>query len=149
MVDDTRNMSSPRTRTTILLLVSDPLVRAVTKEALEKEGYTVVAVRDLGGAVDSIEDIPPDLLITRLYVDNIPGYEAARYLRRKRPGMRVLIMSGVLDDDRLATREAVEGFEIFPKPYSASEFLERVKEVLAKPRALGRSAMPGSTATSS
>ena len=33
---------------TILLLVSDPIVRSVLKETLEHEGYTVVAAGDLG-----------------------------------------------------------------------------------------------------
>jgi CheY-like chemotaxis protein len=124
-------MVNPAAKTTILLLVSDPLVRAVTQETLQQAGYTVLAARDLGAAVDWIRDIPPDLLITRLYVDNLPGHQAAKYLRTKRPGMRVLIMSGLLDDDRLATREMLDGFEIFPQPYKTSEFLERVREVLA------------------
>jgi CheY-like chemotaxis protein len=33
---------------TILLLVSDPIVRFILKETLEHEGYTVVAAGDLG-----------------------------------------------------------------------------------------------------
>jgi len=131
------SMIKAEAKTTILLLASDPLVRAVTQETLENEGYTVLAARDLAAAVDCIRDVPPDLLITRLYVDNMPGHQAARYLRTKRPGMPVLIMSGLLDDDRLATREALAGFEVFPKPYSPSEFLEVVKEVLARPRTPG------------
>jgi CheY-like chemotaxis protein len=38
-------------KTTILLLVSDPVVRSVLKETLEREGYTVLATGDLGHAV--------------------------------------------------------------------------------------------------
>jgi len=121
-------------QTTILLLVSDQLLRVVTQETLEQGGYFVVPVGDLGTAVDRMKEIPPDLLITRIFVANMPGHQAAKYLRTKRPKMRVLIMGGMLKDDRLANREALEGFEVFPKPYSASEFLEKVKEVLDKPR---------------
>jgi DNA-binding NtrC family response regulator len=121
-------------QTTILLLVSDQLVRAVTQETLENEGYLVLATGDLGSAVERLKEIAPDLLITRLYVSNLPGHQAAKYLRTKRPEMRVLIMSGLLDDDRLIDRAALEGFEVFPKPYSASEFLEKVRETLSKPR---------------
>jgi DNA-binding NtrC family response regulator len=121
-------------QTTILLLVSDPLVRAVTQETLEQQGYFVVSSGDLGGAVDWLKQLQPALLITRIYVERMPGHMAAKYLQTKRPEMRVLIMSGLLDDERLANQESIAGFEIFPKPYSAAEFLQKVRDVLAKPR---------------
>jgi hypothetical protein len=46
-----------------------------------------------------------------------------------------------MDDDRLRNREELQGFEVFPKPYPAAELLQKVKEVLNKPRPLvgGRS----------
>ena len=130
----------PPAQTTILLLVSDQLIRAVTQETLESAGYLVLATGDLGAAVDQLREIAPDLLITRIFVSNLPGHQAAKYLRTKRPEMRVLIMSGFLEDDRLTDREALEGFDVFPKPYSASEFLEKVRETLSKPRGQATSA---------
>ena len=42
-------------KTTILLLVSDPVVRSILKETLEREGYTVMATGDLGQAVDRLQ----------------------------------------------------------------------------------------------
>jgi DNA-binding NtrC family response regulator len=123
----------PPSQTTILLLAGDQLVRAVTREVLEQAGYTVLAAGDLGTAVDWIRDVPPDLLITRTFVQTMPGHQAAKYLCTKCAHMRVLIMGGMLADDRLANREALAGFEVFPRPYSASEFLEKVKEMLSKP----------------
>jgi DNA-binding NtrC family response regulator len=124
----------PPAETTILLLVSDQLVRTVMQETLEKGRYFVVPAADLGAAVDRLRETPADLLITRIFVSNLPGHEAANYLRTKCPKMRVLMVGGLLDDERLATREALAGFEIFPKPYSADQLLEKVKEVLSKPR---------------
>jgi CheY-like chemotaxis protein len=120
--------------TTILLLVSDPLVRCVLKETLEQEGYMVHATGDLGQAVDRLKECTPDLLITRTYVQSMPGHEAAMYLLTKCPTMKVLMLGGLLDDDRLRNREALQGFEVFPKPYSTAEMLLQVKHVLNKPR---------------
>lgn len=121
-------------KSTILLLVSDPLMRSVLKETLEHEGYTVLATGDLGSAVDRMEEVPPDLLIIRNYVEGLPGHDAAVYLRSKHVKMKVLIVGGLLDDDRLELRESLQGFEVFPKPYGAAELLQKVKEVLASPR---------------
>jgi DNA-binding response OmpR family regulator len=119
---------------TILLLASDPLVRSVLKETLANEGYTVLATGDLGNAVDRMEEIAPDLLIIRGYVEGLPGHDAAVYLHTKQVNMKVLIVGGLIDDDRLNLRESLAGFEVFPKPYGAAELLEKVKEVLTKPR---------------
>jgi len=125
---------SPLMKTTILLLVSDPVVRLVLQETLEQAGYTVLATADLGQAVDRLKEIAPDLLIIRSYVDGLPGYDAAVYLRTKCVKMKVLFVGGLLDDDRLQVREGLQGFAVFPKPYSAAELLEKVKEVLMQPR---------------
>jgi CheY-like chemotaxis protein len=121
-------------KSTILLLVSDPVVRSVMKEVLEHAGYTVIATGDLGNAVDRLKELEPDLLITRTYVEGLTGHDAAKYLRMKCLKMKVLIVGGLLQDDRLELRESLEGFEVFPKPYKASDLLHKVKEVLAKPR---------------
>ncbi len=121
-------------KSTILLLASDPVVRNVMKETLEHEGYTVLATGDIGNAVDRLKEVQPDLLIVRTYVEGLSGHDAAMYLRTKCQKMKVLIVGGLLDDDRLQYRETLHGFEVFPKPYQAAEMLQKVKEVLAKPR---------------
>ena len=83
-------------KSTILLLASDPVVRSVMKETLEHEGYTVLATGDLGNAVDRLKEVQPDLLITRTYVEGLPGHDAAKYLRSKSPKMKVLIVGGLM-----------------------------------------------------
>ena len=69
-------------KTTVVLLVSDPLVRSVLQETLEDEGYMVRATGDLGQAVDRLKESVADLLITRTYVESMPGHEAAMYCLR-------------------------------------------------------------------
>ena len=116
----------------ILLLVSDSLMLAVMQETLEREGYLVFPAGELGTAVKWLNDSTPDLLITRTYVSGMPGHEAAKYLRNKCPHMRVLMVGGLLEDDRLKYRMALERFEVFPKPYTSAQLIEKVKEVLGK-----------------
>ena len=120
-------------KSTILLLVSDPLVRSVLEETLARAGYTVVASSNLGQAVDLLKRCRPDLLITRTYVDGLPGHDAAIYLRGKCVTMSVLMVGGLLDDERLKHRAGLQGFEVFPKPYAAAELLQKVKDILSKP----------------
>ncbi len=115
---------------TILLLVSDPLMRTIFDETLQRAGYLVVAAGDVGSAVDRLKEMRPDLLIIRPYISSMPGHMAADYLRTKCPGLPVMIVAGLMDDDRIHVQNAVEDFYVFPKPFPASEFLDKVKEVL-------------------
>jgi DNA-binding NtrC family response regulator len=114
----------------ILLLGSEPVLRAVMKEVLEQAGQVVLSTGNLGSAVDMLADCRVDLLITHPYVDSIAGHEAAKYLRGKNPQMGVLLVAGLLDDDRLRYREDLAGFDVFPTPFTAAQLVEKVEEVL-------------------
>jgi DNA-binding NtrC family response regulator len=118
------------THKTILLLTSDQHLLTVTREILAREGYFVFPSHDLAAALDHLKESRVDLLITRSSISSMTGHDAAKYLRTKCPGMRVLIIGGLLADDRLHHRATLEGFEVFPKPYAARDFIEKVKEVL-------------------
>ena len=115
---------------TILLLASDQGIRSVIEKALELAGYTVLTAVDVGAAEDLLQQYKFDLLIVRPYTESVSGHDAAMYLRLKSPGIPVLIVAGMLDDVDLETREAVQNFYIFPKPFSSVELVSRVKEVL-------------------
>jgi len=133
-VTEDPRMTDPRKdlNVSILLVASDPLVRKVIADALDREGYVVVEAGDLGVAVDRLKEFPPDLLIVRPYLESISGHDAALYLRKLRPGLPVLLLGGMPDDSAIQDREFVQGFEIFPKPFPPSEMLEKVKDVLLK-----------------
>jgi DNA-binding response OmpR family regulator len=116
----------------ILLLVSPPVLRLVIKETLQHQGYTVFDAGDLGTAVDKLKDFKPDLLIVSPYVEDISGYDAANFLRTKLPGLPVLMMGGLMDDDRIQNRLTLKGFEVFPKPFTAADLLQKVQDALHK-----------------
>ena len=113
-----------------MLLGSEPVRQSVIREALEGAGYLVLAANNLGSAVTMLADCPADLLITHPYVAEIPGHEAAKYLRAKNPGMAVLLVAGFLDDDRIRNSAVLERYEIFPPPFTAAQLVEKVREIL-------------------
>jgi DNA-binding NtrC family response regulator len=119
--------------TTILLLISEPLVRLVIQEVLERGGYLVMGTGDLGTAVDRIGECRPDLLIISPYVETITGHQAAKYLQSRCPKMHVLMVAGLLADDRVQYRAELDKVEIFPKPFTGSQLLQKVEEVLSQP----------------
>jgi DNA-binding response OmpR family regulator len=115
---------------TILMLVSDPLMRTILHETLEHAGYFVMAAGNVGAAVDRLKKMRPDLLIVRPYIDSMSGHMAAQYLRTRCPGLPVLMVDGLIDDDRIGVHSQIEDFHIFPKPFGRDELLQNVKDVL-------------------
>jgi DNA-binding NtrC family response regulator len=122
--------------TTILLLISEPLVRVVIQEFLERAGYLVMATGDLGAAVERIGEATPDLLILSPYVESITGHQAAKYLQSRCLSMRILMVAGMLADDRLQYRAELDKVEIFPKPFTGPELLQKVERILNEPKVL-------------
>jgi DNA-binding response OmpR family regulator len=118
----------------ILLLDSESVMRAGLRDALEDAGYLVVTASDLGEAVDRLAEMRPDLLITRPFINSMPGRTAAEYLRGKQNGLPILIVAGFMDDDRVRVQNEVETFYTFPKPYSREELVAKVRDVLVAVR---------------
>jgi len=40
-------------------------------------------------------------------------------------------VAGLIDDDRLEIRVELQGFKIFPRPFTAAQLLAEVKQVLS------------------
>jgi len=125
---------------TVLILDSEPSMQACLRDALNDAGYLVVTSGDLGEAVDRLKEMRPDLLITRPYINSMPGRMAADYLRGRRPGLPVLIVAGFMDEDRLNDENAIGEFFVFPKPFTRAELLSMVKDILEKIRTHARGA---------
>jgi len=118
------------TKATILLLSSEPQIRAALRDALANAGYLVLPARDLGEAVDALSRGPVDLLVTHPYIASMPGNQAAKYLRQRDNKMAVLIMAGLLDDDRYMYRAQLENFSVFPPPVTSAQLIAEVQKIL-------------------
>src|SRR5579883_3301764 len=115
---------------TILVLDSDPVMSAVLREALDAAGYLVISAHDLGAAVDRLDEVEPDLLIVRPYINSMPGFLAADYLRTKHPGLPVLVVAGFMNDDRVNVQNSIRQFHVFPESFEREQLLAIIKSIL-------------------
>ena len=104
---------------------------AALEDALASAGFLVITAKDLGEALDRLNEARPDLLIIRPYIDSMPAQIAVPNLRRRHHGLPVLIVSGLLDDDRVNDQIAIGEVHVFPKPFTRQELLAKVREVLS------------------
>lgn len=79
---------------TILLIEDEKIVRTVIRRFLEKDGHTVIEAEDgkIGLRVFKANDV--DLTITDIIMPNSEGIETIANLRKEKPGMPIIAMSG-------------------------------------------------------
>jgi two-component system cell cycle sensor histidine kinase/response regulator CckA len=123
----------PATKETILLVDDEQSVRAIVVKILRRAQYNVLEAES-GEAALRISDSHPakiDLLISDMYMPGLRGPEVALALAPKRPGLRVLFMSGYADQD---SRSGVPvGANFLNKPFSGKELAAAVEAVLNGP----------------
>jgi len=122
-------------KTTILLVDDEQSVRSIVMKILQRAKYKVLEAEN-GEAAIRISDSHPDkidLLISDMYMPGLRGPEVAQALAPKRPGLRVLFMSGYAEKD---SRAGVPfGANFLNKPFSGKELAAKVVEALKGPTA--------------
>jgi two-component system cell cycle sensor histidine kinase/response regulator CckA len=121
---------------TVLLVEDEDAVRATAKEALESHGYRVIEGRDGVDALDvaCAHQGEIHLLVSDVVMPRLGGGELARRLVLMRPGLRVLFVSGYPDDALVRHGVAERGAALVQKPFTLSDFVRRVREVLDAPQ---------------
>jgi CheY-like chemotaxis protein len=121
-------------RSALIAVVEDePGVRTLVERLLVRGGHRVLAFPDGGSALDALADpaVAIDLLVTDLVMPGPNGIEVARRVRRDRPGLPVMLMSGYAADALRSERIDEASIDLLAKPFSATELLERVAAALA------------------
>jgi len=98
---------------------------------LESNGYTVLEAADgeSGIARAASHDAEIDLLLTDVVMPRLGGRQLAELLKRARPSVRVLFMSGYTDQPPEPDRTS--GADAFlQKPFSPLELTRKVREIL-------------------
>ena len=113
-------------RETVLLVEDEEVVRHLTTEMLERQGYRVLAAADPHEALAVTE--PWDVLVTDVVMPGMNGPELAERLASSRAGMAVLFMSGY-SGDALAERGRLDG-DLLEKPFTMDELSRKVREAI-------------------
>jgi two-component system cell cycle sensor histidine kinase/response regulator CckA len=117
---------------TILVAEDEAELRALMRRALERQGYHVLQAGDGAEALDvaANHDGPIHLLVTDVVMPRLSGKELAVRLLERRPGIRVLFISGYSD-------EAIERHGVLTpdsvyleKPVSPDALSRTVRELL-------------------
>ncbi len=117
---------------TILVVEDEQAVREVVTRILRLAGYTVIEADDGKEALAASEEHEGDiqLVITDVVMPRMSAREMTAILAERRPGTRVLLTSGYTDNSILQQRVLDASVPFIQKPYTVSDLLVKVREVL-------------------
>jgi len=129
---ENRRSNVARGSETILVAEDDEMVRTLVREALEREGYRVLASADPVEArrVSDRHRGTIHLLISDVVMPKLSGRELAEQLLTRRPAMKVLYMSGYTDNAVLNSGILHQEVAFLQKPFTPAALTEKVREVL-------------------
>jgi len=128
-----RDVDDPLAPRRILLVEDDDGVREFAEEILSRAGYQVQSARNGADAlqqVDSADSIESfDVVVTDVVMPEMGGRELVEHLRRLRPGLPAIYITGYTDDSRMIGALYAPDTRLLEKPFTASALGNAVEEV--------------------
>jgi CheY-like chemotaxis protein len=119
---------------TVLVAEDEAALRAAVVHALSGVGFVVLQGGTAGEALEAARAHPGeiDLLLTDVIMPGQSGGQLAQALRRERPAVKVLYMTGFPGDPRVvAAMAGAEGGRVIQKPFKHSTLVDEVRRLVA------------------
>ncbi len=117
---------------TLLLVEDEPSVLRLAARILEAFDYRVLTAHTPGEALRIAEQHPEEiaLAITDIVMPEMKGWELSERLRKFRPNLRTLYVSGYTDDVPVDDGRGPDEIDFLPKPFTPQQLAEAVRTAL-------------------
>ena len=108
-------------------------MRSFAARALKLRGYDVLEACGGEEALEIVKnrDGAIHLLVTDVVMPNMDGPTLVRNVRRLRPDIQVIFMSGYAEEAFRRNDEKAETLHFLPKPFGLKQLAAKVKDVLS------------------
>ena len=119
-------------RETILVVEDDPIVLNTVHVMLEDAGFCVLTATNSTEAIQIADGFYETihLLLSDVMMPDMSGPIISKILKKHRPEMRVMLMSGYPQDDIAFLNN---GWQFIQKPFVPVTLVEKVNEILHAP----------------
>lgn len=120
--------SSDDTAKQVLIAEDEPSIRSMLQQFLKMWGYRTLVASDGKQALEVAQQHPGDidLLLSDVTMPEMGGQELAEKLTKKRPSIKVILMSGFSHLPVVLRR----GWKFIQKPFQPSTLKQTIKESL-------------------
>jgi PAS domain S-box-containing protein len=126
--------SATQASESVLLVDDEMAIRLLVSEVLEEQGYTILEAEDGPSGLRILDsNARIDLLITDVGLPGgLNGRQVADAARARRPGLKVLFITGYADNAVVGGGRLEPGMQIMTKPFAMSTLATRVRSMLAQ-----------------
>ena len=128
----TPNEETEVRRARVLLVDDEVAFTTNMSKILSRRGYEVRSVNDGESAVEAIEDEEYDVVILDLRMPGMDGMAALKVMKRKRPLLEVIILTGHGSVESGIQGMHLGAFDYAMKPIQISELQEKIEEAFAR-----------------
>ena len=118
----------------ILIVEDEPAIRQIVAMTMSHEGFKTIEVDDVTGAVESLANMVPDLIILDWMMPGLTGLEFTKRIKKSRRTKHIpiiLLTAKSQEHDKVAALNSGAD-DYITKPFSAAELVARVKAVLRR-----------------
>jgi len=126
---------SPLGHETILVVEDEPQLRDLTRQFLERHGYSVLVAENGAAALDVAQKHSGviHLLLTDIIMPVMNGRELAQRMAAFSPKTRILFMSGYTENAAWGNGMIENSVNFLQKPFTLDALTRKVREVLETP----------------
>jgi len=125
------NASRARAGDAVLVVEDEVAVRMLVVEVLNELGYQVMEAKDGPSAMTIVDsDRRIDLLVTDVGLPIMNGRQVAEFARARRPGLKVLFMTGYAEQAAIRSNFVGEGMDMIAKPFAMEALAARIRDMI-------------------
>lgn len=132
-LENKESRTIPGKQETILIVEDEDAVRKVIKTVVEEQGYRVLEARNGDEALQLVveDDLDITVIITDIVMPKLSGNKLGEYISVLYPQVKILYISGYMDDDVLHSFIRSDVF-FLQKPFSPDQLLNKLRTIIEK-----------------
>jgi PAS domain S-box-containing protein len=116
---------------TVLVVEDEAIVRGLICEVLEELGYRVLEAGDGPGGLSILQSAEPiALMITDVGLPGMNGRQLADAGRERRPGLRVMFITGYAESAMLVSGKLESGTSVVTKPFAVNALEAEIRKIM-------------------
>lgn len=118
---------------TVLIIEDDYNILLMIKRMLEPFGFEISLASNGQEGLEMFHKLDVDLVITDIIMPEKEGLEIIREMRRVRPDLKIIAMSGggkISADNYLETARIFGASKILEKPFTRNQIVSAVQDIL-------------------
>lgn len=115
----------------VLVVDDSPMIHKIVRKVLEPEGFVICACGNNGQeGVGLYYQHKPDIITMDITMPIMDGLEAAKEIKASNPGVKILMLSAMGDDEIIYQAKQIGINNFARKPFKNEQLIEAISKII-------------------